>query len=158
MTEPPSSAARAAFVSYAAADKATADTLTHWLEDRGIRCWIAPRDVPAGALQVADSEPGPGWVLFAKTAALDGLGRRTQADRILAQAESGPVIRVSGQYQLAELYAHRGDREGALDRLARARQMRDPGLMSYMKCDPMLAPLRSEARYKAMLTQLNLPP
>jgi TolB-like protein/thioredoxin-like negative regulator of GroEL len=113
---------------------------------------------PQDALQAADTEPAPGWRLFARVAALDGLGRRAEADRVLAQAEADPVIRVSGQYQLAEIHAHRGDRERALERLEQARQARDPGFMSYIKCDPMLAPLRDDPRYKAMLASLNLPP
>ncbi|MBS0380301.1 MAG: TIR domain-containing protein [Proteobacteria bacterium] len=39
-----------AFISYASADRAMADELTAYLEARGIRCWMAPRDVPPGAL------------------------------------------------------------------------------------------------------------
>lgn len=37
------------FVSYAQADKAAADAVVADLEGHGIRCWIAPRDVPPGA-------------------------------------------------------------------------------------------------------------
>ncbi|HSY46805.1 MAG TPA: TIR domain-containing protein [Steroidobacteraceae bacterium] len=113
---------------------------------------------PQDALQVADAEPAPGWRSFARVVALDALGRRAEADPILAEAEADPVIRVSGQYQLAQIYAHRGDREHAFGQLERARQARDPGFVSYIKCDPMLAPLRNDPRYKAMLAQLNLPP
>jgi len=40
----------AAFISYASADRATADALAAYLEGRAIRCWMAPRDVPPGAL------------------------------------------------------------------------------------------------------------
>jgi len=47
---PGSSPAGALFVSYASADRAIADDLTAYLEARGVRCWIAPRDVPPGAL------------------------------------------------------------------------------------------------------------
>jgi hypothetical protein len=36
------------FISYAAEDKAIADAACARLEGRAIRCWIAPRDVPAG--------------------------------------------------------------------------------------------------------------
>ncbi|MGQ0548517.1 MAG: toll/interleukin-1 receptor domain-containing protein [Armatimonadota bacterium] len=36
------------FVSYSAKDKPTADAVVATLEARGIRCWIAPRDVLAG--------------------------------------------------------------------------------------------------------------
>jgi tetratricopeptide (TPR) repeat protein len=113
---------------------------------------------PQDALQAADAEPGHGWKLMARAVALDALGQRAQADVALAALEADPVIRVSGQYQLAEIYAHRGDRERALTQLERARQARDPGYVSYLKCDPMLAPVRSDPRYKAMLGALNLPP
>lgn len=37
------------FLSYASADRPAADAVCAALETRGIRCWIAPRDVPAGA-------------------------------------------------------------------------------------------------------------
>lgn len=36
------------FISYSSRDKAIADAVTHTLEQHGIRCWIAPRDVRAG--------------------------------------------------------------------------------------------------------------
>lgn len=36
------------FISYSTRDKATADAVCHALEQRAIRCWIAPRDVEAG--------------------------------------------------------------------------------------------------------------
>src|ERR1700690_921570 len=37
------------FISYAQHDKPTADALCHGLESASVRCWIAPRDVPAGS-------------------------------------------------------------------------------------------------------------
>jgi ABC-type amino acid transport substrate-binding protein len=37
------------FISYCAEDKLIADAVCNVLEGRKIRCWIAPRDVPAGA-------------------------------------------------------------------------------------------------------------
>ncbi|MEO6639126.1 MAG: TIR domain-containing protein [Ginsengibacter sp.] len=36
------------FISYAANDKPIADTMCYSLEAKGIRCWIAPRDILAG--------------------------------------------------------------------------------------------------------------
>jgi TIR domain len=50
-SEPVASAswtAKDAMISYAQTDRATADELCRLLEARGIRCWIAPRDIPAG--------------------------------------------------------------------------------------------------------------
>ena len=37
------------FVSHSNKDKKTADALVHVLEERGTRCWIAPRDITPGA-------------------------------------------------------------------------------------------------------------
>jgi hypothetical protein len=36
------------FLSYAAQDKPTADAVCARLEQQGIRCWIAPRDILPG--------------------------------------------------------------------------------------------------------------
>lgn len=36
------------FISYSSNDKTTADAVCHTLEENGIRCWIAPRDVRPG--------------------------------------------------------------------------------------------------------------
>jgi adenylate cyclase len=43
----------AVFISYASADVAVADTLVATLESHSVACWIAPRDVKAGALYAA---------------------------------------------------------------------------------------------------------
>ena len=37
------------FISYSSKDKPVADAACATLEDHGIRCWIAPRDIPPGA-------------------------------------------------------------------------------------------------------------
>ena len=36
------------FISYASRDKAAADTICGGLEQRSIRCWMAPRDIVPG--------------------------------------------------------------------------------------------------------------
>src|SRR5687767_10738713 len=36
------------FISYASPDKATADAICNGLEQKGIRCWVAPRDILPG--------------------------------------------------------------------------------------------------------------
>jgi tetratricopeptide (TPR) repeat protein len=113
---------------------------------------------PQEALRIAEAEPGPGWRSFGRSMALDALGQRAEADAVLAQLTKDPLASVAGSYQIALIYAHRGDREGAFRWLERARQGRDPGFANYLKCDPMLAPLRDDPRYREMLAALNLPP
>ena len=45
----PPAASHQVFISYASADHQAAEVATAAIERRGIRCWMAPRDVPAGA-------------------------------------------------------------------------------------------------------------
>ncbi|MBS0376801.1 MAG: TIR domain-containing protein [Proteobacteria bacterium] len=60
-------------------------------------------------------------------------------------------------YQVASVYAWRGDNERALDWLERARRQRDSGLSS-LKADVPFNGLRAEPRYAALLAALKLPP
>jgi tetratricopeptide (TPR) repeat protein len=107
------------------------------------------------ALTELSAEHSHQWRLVGQVMALDALGRRAEADKGIAALEAN----VGGWwYQQAEIYAHRHDRERAFKWLEKANRVRDPGLFSYLKCDPMLAELRPDPRYQALLAQLNLPP
>jgi TolB-like protein/Tfp pilus assembly protein PilF len=59
-------------------------------------------------------------------------------------------------YQIAEVYAWRGQRDQAFDWLQRAYTQHDGGLIQ-IKYDRLLTSLRSDARYAALLRQMNLP-
>jgi len=59
-------------------------------------------------------------------------------------------------YQIAEVYAWRGEKELAFQWLDRAFQQHDGGLAQF-KQDLTLASLREDARFAAMLRKLNLP-
>ena len=56
------------FISYSSADKAAADGVCHGLEARGVRCWMAPRDVI----------PGSDW----QTALLDAISHAEDKTRL----------------------------------------------------------------------------
>jgi TolB-like protein/Flp pilus assembly protein TadD len=58
-------------------------------------------------------------------------------------------------YQIAAVYAWRGEKDRAFDWLARAYQEHDTGLCG-IKTDPMFAALRADARYSAMLAKIHL--
>ncbi len=60
-------------------------------------------------------------------------------------------------YQIAEVYAWRGEKDKAFEWLERAYRQRDGGLAD-LKGDLQLAALRSDPRYVAMLRKLNFPP
>jgi serine/threonine-protein kinase len=83
------------------------------------------------------------------------LGDRAASDRTL-----GRLIEVFGDaasYQLAEIYAQRGELDKAFAALDMALKIRDPGL-TLLGVDPFLDPIRNQPRFKAILGRLNLPP
>ena len=60
-------------------------------------------------------------------------------------------------YQIAQVYAWRGEQDEALHWLERARLGQDPGLR-YLKYDPFLRSIRGDSRFASLLERLNLPP
>ena len=46
------------FISYSSKDKPVADAACATFEAAGMRCWIAPRDVPPGAADVGGYDQG----------------------------------------------------------------------------------------------------
>ncbi len=59
-------------------------------------------------------------------------------------------------YQYAEIFAQFGNQATALDWLEKANRLHDPGLV-YTKVDPLMDPLRSEPRFRAVLQGLQFP-
>jgi len=61
-----------------------------------------------------------------------------------------------GAYQIAEVYAWRGERDKAFEWLGRAHAQHDGGL-SFIKADPLVASLRNDPRFPAFLAKVGLP-
>ena len=59
-------------------------------------------------------------------------------------------------YQIAEVYAFRGESDRAFEWLERSRALHDAG-MRYLKYDRFLRSLRGDSRYTALLQKMNLP-
>jgi hypothetical protein len=59
-------------------------------------------------------------------------------------------------FQVAEVYAWRGEKDQAFAWLERAYQQRDSGLAD-VKVDPLLQSLYADPRYPALLRKMNLP-
>lgn len=59
-------------------------------------------------------------------------------------------------YQIAEIYAWRGETDKAFEWLERAFAQNDGGL-SFIKADPLMKPLQSDPRFPAFLHKLGLP-
>jgi eukaryotic-like serine/threonine-protein kinase len=86
--------------------------------------------------------------------AYHALGRKQESDANLAKLIGG--FQANSAYQIAEVYAFRGETERAFDWLDRADQERDPGLIG-AKGDVLLKGLERDPRYAALLQRLGLP-
>lgn len=106
----------------------------------------------AGALKAAQSEPVPLFQLTATAIAAAKLGDDVAADAAFAKliADYGDT----GLYQQAQVQAQRAAPEVALTLLARAYAGFDPGLL-WAPNDPLLDPVRGEARFKDLLSRLG---
>jgi serine/threonine-protein kinase len=59
-------------------------------------------------------------------------------------------------YQIAEVYAWRGERDQAFEWLERCYREHDSGLL-LMAFDPLLRDLHADPRWKALLEKMRLP-
>jgi tetratricopeptide (TPR) repeat protein len=76
-----------------------------------------------------------------------------------AKAALDALIAVTGDtasYQYAQIHAQWGDLQQALQWLDTGYRIRDPGMQN-LRVDPLLDPVRGQARYQAVLAQLKLP-
>ena len=91
--------------------------------------------------------------------AVDGLGSIFVASPTGVAAGAGELIKTEAAdeaYQIAEIYAWRGEKDQAFMWLDRAYAQHDGGLIE-VKADKLLASLRADARYAAFLRKMNLP-
>lgn len=86
--------------------------------------------------------------------ALDALGRRADADRELALAESQWGLGMG--YQISYIYASRNNAERAMYWLERAYEQHDGGLISMLH-DPLFKNIEHDPRFTALLRKMNLP-
>jgi tetratricopeptide (TPR) repeat protein len=106
------------------------------------------------ALAEMEREPAVIWRLTGEALAYHSLGRGEDSNAALKQ-----LIKDHQQYmayQVAEIYAYRGDANRAFEWLNRAYQQRDSGLRS-LKIDPLIKGLRTDPRYANLLRQMHLP-
>ena len=82
-----------------------------------------------------------------------------RGDRVAADAALADLIangRDQFAYQIAEVYAVRGEKDKAFEWLQIALDNHDTGMLSLL-VDPLLRGLRGDSRYKAMLEKVGLP-
>jgi tetratricopeptide (TPR) repeat protein len=106
------------------------------------------------ALAETNAEPGEWERLTGQALVYHALGRSHESDSALSKliathAEDSP-------YQVAEIYAYRGEVDQAFGWLKRSYLQRDPGL-NQLKLDPMLKSLRGDPRYLDLLKKMRIP-
>ena len=114
---------------------------------------LIARHQPQLALGEIAKEPGEWERLTVQALAYHDLGRKQESDAALAQ-----LIATHGTdspYQVAQVHAHRGETAPAFEWLDRAYRDHDPGL-NQIKSDPLLAPLRSDPRYRSLVKRMRL--
>jgi serine/threonine protein kinase/tetratricopeptide (TPR) repeat protein len=109
---------------------------------------------PQEALTEIQKEPDALWRLQGLAIAHNRLKDNKQADEALTKMIAG--FQNDAAYQIAEVYAFRGEADRAFEWLDRAYAQRDAGLSS-LKVDPLLRSLRSDPRYTALLKKMRLP-
>src|SRR5207237_9081658 len=109
---------------------------------------------PADAKAVMARSTNEIFRLAGGALAEQALGNAAESQRLLDEV----IARFGhdGAYQIAQVYAQRGDKERAFQWLERAVAQRDGGL-TVLKVDTLLRNLRSDPRFHALLERINLP-
>jgi len=92
--------------------------------------------------------------LFALAYSYWALGRKAESDATLHQLEG--KFAPAWSVDIADVHAYRGDAAGAAQWLQRAYEGRRPAL-SLIKIDPLMASLKGDPRFKAVLRKMKLP-
>jgi chorismate mutase len=107
-----------------------------------------------GALREAKLEPDENYRRFELALAQYARKDRAAADAALADLLAN---RVGVAYQIAEVYAARGERDKAFEWLQISFDEHDTGTLGLL-VDPLLRGLRDDPRYKALVAKMNFPP
>ena len=116
----------------------------------------AQRGEGEAALREAQLEPDPSFRRFELAVAHYVRGDRAAADAALADLIAN-AAREGFAYQIAEVYALRGEKDKAFEWLQTALDDRDAGMLG-LSADPILRGLRDDARYNNLLVKVGLPP
>ena len=107
----------------------------------------------ATALREARSEPDESYRRFELAVAQYARGDRKAADAALADL----IANNRGlDYQVAQVYAVRGEKEKAFEWLQIAFNNHDTGMLALL-VEPLLRGLRDDPRYKALVEKMNFP-
>jgi tetratricopeptide (TPR) repeat protein len=112
------------------------------------------RSKPQEALVEMQKELEPGWRMLGLALAYHAAGKKKEADAMLA--EFIEKYQNEWAFNIAQIYAYRGETDKGFEWLERAYKQRDSGLTE-MKGDPLLRSLHSDPRWPAFLKKMRLP-
>jgi tetratricopeptide (TPR) repeat protein len=112
------------------------------------------KDKPESALEAMQREPAVAWREPGLALVYEALGQHERsAEALKAAIERQPPM----LYQIAQVHAFRGDADEAFLWLHRAHAAHDGGIAWFLSTDPLLANIRGDPRYRALLRTLRLP-
>jgi tetratricopeptide (TPR) repeat protein len=94
------------------------------------------------------------WRLYGQALTYHALGRKKESDAALTELIA--KFQADWAFQIAEVYAFRGETDRGFDWLERAYAQRDAGLAT-VKGDPLLKNVERDPRYAAFLKKMRLP-
>jgi TolB-like protein len=107
---------------------------------------------PQEALVEIEKEPSEWGRHTGQALVYHALGRGQDSDAALAALIADTAV----SYQVAQVYAYRGESDKSFEWLEHAYKERDPGLPE-IKSNPLFTNLRHDQRYKELLMRLRLP-
>ena len=107
---------------------------------------------PQEALAEMEREPEAIWRMYGLALAYHALGRKKEADAALAELVNR--FHADAPFQIAEVYAFRGESDRVFKWLERAYAQRDSGLME-VNGDPLLKDFRRDLPYAAFLKKMR---
>jgi TolB-like protein/Flp pilus assembly protein TadD len=112
------------------------------------------RGDPAAAITEINRESNAVEQAWGLALAYQALGRTAESNAALKKLITGGADNYA--YEIAEVYAYRGERDEALKWLERAYAQKDSTL-KWIARDPTMAKLEVDPRYKAFVRRMNLP-
>jgi tetratricopeptide (TPR) repeat protein len=106
------------------------------------------------ALAEMEKEPEPAWRGVGLAIVYFAAGKKKEADAALV--EYIKQYQNDAAFQIAEIYAYRGEADKAFEWLERAYKQRDGGFAE-MKGDPLLRNIEKDPRYRPFLQKMKLP-
>jgi TolB-like protein/Tfp pilus assembly protein PilF len=114
---------------------------------------LLARNQPEAALAVMQQETGPVYRYCGLALAYHAVGNTAESDAALEELKK--LGRNDSAYQVAQVYAYRGELDAAFEWLQRAAELHDSGLID-VALDPLLRNLHTDPRWNNFLASRRL--